>query len=318
MKNFVILICLLISVSLTACNGSFNNHSNNESSSSNDTNIIGDSNTEEPYSENPITDFTYEFTENQEYALITRYIGTSKNVVIPSEIDGRTVTSLKGFEVDGLIEGVFANTDIETVVIPDTVMVIGNRTFKNCSALSSITIQPNSQLHTIGAEAFENCSFLKNVDLENAENLKTIGAKAFYNCTSIENIKLQKNLETIGVDAFSNCSSLKSVNVPTKLNLMNSDRPRFSNVPSLEKIIFDEGWQNIQGYMFFATTSTVNITIPRSVTSIGALTFANMGTLNIHFFGDCPQLLDADKFDGNAKIYYDTDTVGWDSCLWKN
>lgn len=262
---------------------------------------------------NPASDFRYEFTEDQQYVLITQYIGKSKNVVIPSQIEGHTVTNLKGTNSDTLTQGVFQDTDIETVVIPETVKVIGLQAFKNCTALSSVTIRPNSELQMISALAFENCSALKTIDLENAEKLKTIETKAFSNCKSIEKVQLPSNLETIGVEAFSNCSALRSVNIPTKLNLINLEKPSFYDVPALEEIIFDDGWQKIQGYGFFSITSTVNITVPESVTGIDADTFFSHGRMNFYFAGDCPQLIESDGFSGEVTIYYHPDTNGWDT-----
>ena len=266
--------------------------------------------------ENPAFDFEYEFTEDQQYALINKYIGKDKNVIIPSQIEGRTVTFLKGHVVDGDTLGVFQGTDIETVVIPETVKAIGPRTFKDCTALTCVTIQPNSKLQQISILAFENCTSLKVVNIENAEGLKTIGAKAFNNCTSIEKIKLPSNLEAIGVEAFTNCTALRSINIPTKLELMNFDGARFYNVTALEEIIFDDGWQSINGYVFFAITSKVNIIIPKSVTSINVTLFVNTGEMNMFFSGDCPQITGSDKFMGNVIVHYDPSTSGWDSSQW--
>ena len=56
---------------------------------------------------------------------------------------------------------------------------------------------------------------------------------------------------------------------------MNPDGSRFRNIPALEEITFDDGWQHIRGYVFFSITSTVTITIPKGVESIGAPIFAN-------------------------------------------
>ncbi len=286
-KPFLILICLFMVCALCSCSN-------------------------KP-AENPASDFEYELSPDEQHVVITKYVGESKNVVIPSKIDGLAVTALKGLDVDGFIQGVFQDTDVETVVIPDTVQWIGNRAFMNCTALSSVDIESGSELNTIGVEAFENCSSLKSINIENAKELKSIGAKAFNNCESIEQLKLPSKLEKIGAEAFSNCLKLKSVNIPAKVELMNIDGARFFNVPALEEIIFDEGWENIQGYVFFDITSEVKITIPESVTGIGVTTFANNGAIKMYFEGDCPGLLDGDRFYGDVTVYYDPDSEGWDT-----
>jgi len=336
MKKFIILLIssliVLSSLSFFACDKANGNNADTLPPSSNETTettipILSAEttttahNTEDTTTdteESPVSDFKYEFTEDQQYALINKYIGKDKNVIIPSQIEGRTVTFLKGYDVDGFTLGVFQETDVETVVIPETVKAIGGRAFKDCTALTSVTIQPNSKLQQIEVLAFENCTSLKVVNIENAEGLKTIGTKAFYNCASIQKIKLPSNLETIGAEAFSNCTALRSINIPTKLELVNFDAARFYNVPALEEIIFDDGWQSIKGYLFFGITSNVNMIIPKGVTSISATLFANSGEVNMFFSGDCPQLSDSDKFMGNVIIHYDPDTSGWDNSQWVN
>ena len=111
-----------------------------------------------------MSDFEYEFSPSNESALITKYIGKSKNVVIPSKIEGRTVTALKSVSVNsenGDMQGAFQNTDVETVVIPETIKAIGSNAFKNCTALTTVTIKPDSELYSIDRGAFENCFSLK-------------------------------------------------------------------------------------------------------------------------------------------------------------
>lgn len=265
--------------------------------------------------ENPASDFEYEFSSSNESALITKYIGKSKNVVIPSKIEGRTVTALKSVSVNsenGDMQGAFQNTDVETVVIPETIKAIGSNAFKNCTALTTVTIKPDSELYSIDRGVFENCFSLKEINIEDAEKLKMIEARAFYNCEAIESMILPRALETIGTEAFANCLSLKSITLPPEVE-MDIDFSRFYNLPSLEEIKFEEGWQTISGYMFFELTSDVNITIPSSVKSIGVNTIKNDGTMKITFLGDCPELLGGNAFDGDVTIYYDADTKGWDT-----
>lgn len=319
------IICLLLSLILiigflSSCRYNQNKiiDSGAESESSDDTQIssLNTENTEPILTETPAENFEYRFSENNENAVITKYIGTSKDVIIPSKIEGRTVKSLLGYQVDDILHGVFQGTEIETVVIPDTVIAMAGRTFKDCTFLSSVTIKPNSVLREIGNEAFRNCSSLKTINLEDAKNLKSIGSYAFNNCNSIERIILPENLESIGYAGFSECASLKSINVPSKLNLMpDVIGLRITDLPTLEEIRFDDSWQIINGYVYFGISSNVSIVIPKGVTSISACLFANGGNghVNLYFLGDCPQITDGDRFSGDVSIYYDPNTSGWDT-----
>ena len=109
------------------------------------------------------------------------------------------------------MQGAFQNTDVETVVIPETIKAIGSNAFKNCTALNTVTIKPDSELYSIDRGVFENCFSLKEINIEDAEKLKMIEARAFYNCEAIESMILPRALETIGTEAFANCLSLKGM-----------------------------------------------------------------------------------------------------------
>lgn len=86
--------------------------------------------------------------------------------------------------------------------------VIGNRAFKDCSSLTSITLPPNS-LRTIGNQAFSGCSSLTSITLP--DSLTRIGESAFAGCRSLTSITLPDSLTTIGRWTFIRCSSLTSI-----------------------------------------------------------------------------------------------------------
>ena len=121
--------------------------------------------------ESPATDFKYEIVIDnlKPRVAITKYIGNSKNVVVPSEIDGVPVTSFrKVYNEDG-IEGVgaFEGSDVETVVLGENIITVGTQTFKDCKELKSITFKKNTL--TVGFKAFENCTALEIVDFSDTQ-----------------------------------------------------------------------------------------------------------------------------------------------------
>ena len=300
------LLCSLLLLSFIACENNANG-TNKTDDDTNDGSTNTDDSTEE-LKETPASDFEYEFSSIGKYVYITKYIGESEDVVIPSEIEDFPVIQIKS--------GAFENSTVKNVVLPKTVTGIG-AAFKNCTSLSSVTLPQDSELYIIGHNAFENCTSLKTINLEVAEKLTTIEGKAFSNCSSIEEIILPKNLEEVYAEAFSNCSSLKSVTISSELKYAGGigvplGVPFYDN-PALEEIIYVDGIHYISGYMTFSITSDVKITVPDSVTKIDTYTFVNKGKIDFFFYGDCPEITSDDKFDGNVTIHYNPNTDGWDT-----
>ncbi len=288
--------------------------------------------------ESPASDFQYEI--NGEFIYIKKYIGTSSNVVIPSKIENLPVVSLEGMTGDDLIHiGVFEESYVKTVLIPDSVLVIGVNAFKNCGELVSVTVPENveylfggafqncvklenidfskSKLVEIGAGAFEGCSKLSSIRFSGV--LEKIEEKAFYDCSSLLEIDFPDTLVTVEGGAFANCTLLKTVTVPENLDLHCFEAlSSFHNVPSLEKIIFKEGRKEIKGYAFFAITSKAEITIPSSVEQFSPMPFFLYDAVEFVFLGNCPQIVEQEDFYGNPTIYYDPNTDGWENCEWKD
>lgn len=288
--------------------------------------------------ENPVTDFEYQKSENSDYILITKYIGTSENVVIPAEIDGLPVKNIYSIGENATEKiGAFQNSNIKSVVIPDSVTSVGSNAFMDCSSLTKVKISKN--LKSIGYHSFENCVSLKEIDLSETvlthigdfafmgctslrevklpTTLEYIYERAFYGCTSLKEIRLTESLKIFGPGAFADCTSLETVTVSKADRLNGSSQPIFSNVPSLSKIIFEEGYTEIDGYAFFATTSDIEVIIPASVKTIEPNVFFNYGSIKFIFKGDCPDIGNG-EFHGNVTVCYDPDTKGWDECTWKN
>jgi len=78
----------------------------------------------------------------------------------------------------------FTGTRLTTVTIPNSVISIGNYTFRDCGGLTSVTI-PNS-VTSIGYFAFEGCSGLTSVTIPN--NITSIGDQAFARCSGLKEI----------------------------------------------------------------------------------------------------------------------------------
>jgi len=90
-------------------------------------------------------------------ATITGYDGSGGAVTIPSQIGGKTVTSIGDMAFNDC-------TGLTSIIIPDSVTSIGSSAFVFCIKLASITI-PNSVI-TIKDNVFEGCTGLTSVTFQ--------------------------------------------------------------------------------------------------------------------------------------------------------
>ena len=100
-------------------------------------------------------------------------------------------------------------TSLTSIVIPNSVVSIGDGAFSRCSSLSNIVI-PNSVV-SIGDGAFSNCSSLSNIVIP--DSVTAIGNFAFWGCSSLSNIVIPDSVTAIGDYAFYYCS-LSNIVIP--------------------------------------------------------------------------------------------------------
>lgn len=165
---------------------------------------------------------------------LTSYTGSEEHVVIPEG-----VKRIGGNPDNSIFED--TETEIKSVVIPDSVIEIGERAFYTCLQLEEVTM--GNGVKKIGQEAFAGCFKMKTIHL--SDSLQEIGLRAFNFCESLEALELPSSLRNIEMEAFGNCISLKSLNIP-------------------------DGMQAIPPGTFDRCSSMEKLYIPSSVTKIGA------------------------------------------------
>ena len=138
--------------------------------------------------------------EVDEDGVLIKYTGSAINIVIPSMVDGITITEIRN--------NVFReNTSVKTVVLPETIKKIGENAFQ-LSSVESINLE---NVEYIDAFAFDSCKGLVEVNLDSAE---TIERRAFANCSALETVYLSPKLEYISYGIFANCNNFKDVYIP--------------------------------------------------------------------------------------------------------
>ena len=161
---------------------------------------------------------------------ITNYTGTDTEVVIPYEINGVEIKNIGNYAFSRYKWG--SNkiaVDLTSVVIPDTVVDIGDYAFasdENNATLKEVTF--GDSVESIGYGAFY-YSAIEEVIIP--DSVKTIGASAFNDSGSgfysIKKLTLGKNVETIGDYAF-NFSGISELTIPASVQSLGRDAFSFN------------------------------------------------------------------------------------------
>ena len=177
---------------------------------------------------------------SEEDKTVEVYIGASFNgseLIIPEKV----TYSEKEYTVTAIEESAFfKNTSVTSVSIPATMKTIGNEAFQNCSNLTSLTFEGESQLEQIGDGAFYN-TVLTTIKIP--ATVKTIGNRAFQYCGKLTSLTFEgeSQLEQISDNAF-RYTVLTTIDIP-------------ASVTSIGSSAFGENTALLQVYMHCANPS---------------------------------------------------------------
>lgn len=183
---------------------------------------------------------------------------TSHTVIFQNKSAGKPVIEVG--------DNLFENKNIEEAIITEGYQYIGKKAFLQNERLHQV-VMPYTLLE-IGDSAFEGCHNLKRITL--TECLERIGSAAFKN-TGLKTILFPKTVYYIGTEAFAGCSEMDKVKIPSNIDRISEGM--FEGCTELKKIEFSENLQEIGERAFRGCSSLDIITIPDSVEKIGETAF---------------------------------------------
>ena len=233
---------------------------------------------------------------------ITKYAGSDKEVVIPSTVNGKKVTSIgeKAF---------YFCESLTKVTIPNSVTSIGEDAFFYCRSLASVTI-PNSVI-SIGDSAFYGCASITSITIPNS--VASMDECAFYGCTGLKSITIPNSVTSIASTAFMDCSSLANITVGSKNKNYSSEDGVLFNKDKTELCIYPAG-NSKKEYKIPSSVTSIgndsfsdcknlkNITISNSVAIIGAYAFSDCSSLTKVTIPDSTVRIGANAFIGCTSL----------------
>ena len=182
--------------------------------------------------------------------------------------------------VEIICDKTFSNcTDVTGITVPNSVKRIGDYAFSGCKNLSNITI-PDSVI-SIGKYSFDGCTNL--TDIKISDYVDSIENGTFYGCCSLKKITLPDGLKSIGDSVFYNCSSLKNVILPENVEYIGYDAFSHSGLTS---ITIPESVKSIDDEAFWRCESLTGVIIPAGVQEIGDFVFWGCKALKSVTFSD--------------------------------
>ena len=241
----------------------------------------------------PASSFTFSYSDTNNTASITKFVGSETEVIIPSTVENNGTTYKVTEIADGTSSsGAFYDSNITSVVIPDTVTSIGDYAFESCDSLTSITIP--SSVTSIGENAFWYCNSLTSITIPSS--VTSIGKAAFNSCCALAEVYNYSPRITVTAGSSSNGYLGYYAKVVYNARDLTGEKPAtritvVGNVQyynygddfialapavareTLTEVTLDNRTTEINQNAFKNCNSLTSITIPDGVTSIGENAF---------------------------------------------
>lgn len=186
--------------------------------------------------------------------------------------------------VTTLMNFAFADTALQNITIPDTMINLGGATFTEANKLRTISL-PDS-ITTIGSSCFEHCSVLELDHLPSA--LTSGGTRMFYYCSKI----------TFSV-------------IPDGVTDFQEWGRAFERCYGLTVLYFPSGSSGTPGYAFTDCTNLREVHIPDNYTTISIETFKGCSGLTSITIPDSVRTISSGAFEGTSITSAEMPYIRW-------
>ena len=234
-------------------------------------------------------DYTYEvISETEKTCVITKYTGSTRNLVIPSSLDGYKVTEIGEYAFFDLTEST-GNKNLRSVEIPATVKKIGRFAFNACSGLNTVVLSEG--LETIEEGAFFNCTYLATINLP--DSITYIGRNILHDTKIMPLLDQYEREDPMlpATEPIFDMSNWTNGALYIGKHLMGVDLRKTGSFS------VKEGTKTIAGEAFYWCDKLTSITIPNGVVSIGEYAFYNCDGIKSLYLPDSIRVIGQSAFD---------------------
>lgn len=211
---------------------------------------------------------------------------TTGVVVIPSTVTYQNET----FAVTELAENSFRQSNITSVTIPDSVTRIRKGSFAYCAALTTVNLPQG--LTVLDEYTFSETTALKTITLP--ASLTEIGAGAFAG-NGLESIQIPQAVTTLGERVFAGCASLSEVSFEADSNLTVISDHAFAQTKALQEVTLPDTVTEI-GAWAFSSSGLKSFQSPRDLVTIGPTAFHFCDQLETVTFSEALRHIGSDAF----------------------
>ena len=154
-------------------------------------------------------DGEYEYFIKNKELCVSNYVGDKTEVIIPNEFSKMSPTILGGACFK-------ANTNVTSIVIPDTIKVLETYAVAECTSLKNISL--SNTLEILGDYSLRGCTVLEHVNLP--ATLLEIRQNAFNMCSSLKEMIIPSKVTNVDGYAFAWCVSLTKIYIPSSVVVM--------------------------------------------------------------------------------------------------